>query len=90
MDLSPSMLAKLDDLDDRYHELSGLLADPETVADRDRFIALSRESIGEALDLHGSQAHTLVLSHGRHHIVEELLEILAADLRGGNFICGCP
>ena len=43
MDLSPSMLAKLDDLDDRYHELSGLLADPETVTDRDRFTALSRE-----------------------------------------------
>jgi len=43
MDLSPSMLAKLDALNDRSQELSGLLSDPDTVADRDRFTALSKE-----------------------------------------------
>ena len=43
MALSTSILAKLTDLSERHEELAALLADPEVVADRDRFTALSRE-----------------------------------------------
>ena len=43
MQLSPSMMAKLDSLGDRFEEVAALLAEPDTVADRDRFTALSRE-----------------------------------------------
>ena len=41
--MSTSILAKLTDLSERHEELAALLADPEVVADRDRFTALSRE-----------------------------------------------
>jgi peptide chain release factor 1 len=37
------MMAKLDALADRFEEVAALLADPETMAERDRFTALSRE-----------------------------------------------
>ena len=37
------MLAKMASLTDRYEEVSGLLADPEVMGERDRFTALSRE-----------------------------------------------
>jgi peptide chain release factor 1 len=43
MSLSPSILAKLDDLADRHEELSALLGEAEVVANRDKFTALSRE-----------------------------------------------
>jgi len=43
MSLSPSMMAKLDGLHDRYEEVSALLAEHDVVADRDQFAALSRE-----------------------------------------------
>ena len=43
MTLSPSMLAKLSALTDRHDEVSALLSDPEIMAERDRFTALSRE-----------------------------------------------
>ena len=43
MDLSTSMLAKLDDLADRYDELAALLADPDIVGERDKYTALSKE-----------------------------------------------
>ncbi|MAT83578.1 MAG: peptide chain release factor 1 [Gammaproteobacteria bacterium] len=43
MPLSPSMMAKLDGLRDRFEEVSALLADPEVMAERERFTALSRE-----------------------------------------------
>ena len=43
MALSTSILAKLTGLSERHEELAALLADPEVVADRDRFTALSRE-----------------------------------------------
>ncbi len=43
MSLSQSILSKLDDLSDRQSEISALLADPDVMADRDRFTALSRE-----------------------------------------------
>ena len=43
MQLSPSMLARLESLDDRFEEVAVLLADPETNGNRDRFTALSRE-----------------------------------------------
>jgi peptide chain release factor 1 len=37
------MMAKLDALADRFEEVAALLAEPDTMADRDRFTALSRE-----------------------------------------------
>ncbi len=37
------MMAKLSDLSDRFEEVGALLSDPEIMADRDRFTALSRE-----------------------------------------------
>jgi peptide chain release factor 1 len=43
MSLSPSMMAKLDGLHDRYEEVSALLAEPDVVGDREQFTALSRE-----------------------------------------------
>ena len=43
MSLSPSIRAKLGDLTDRYEEIARLLADPETLAARDRFTTLSNE-----------------------------------------------
>jgi peptide chain release factor 1 len=43
MNLSPSMVAKLDALADRFEEVGALLAEPEIVGERDRFAALSRE-----------------------------------------------
>jgi peptide chain release factor 1 len=43
MELSQSMLAKLAGLNDRYDEVSALLADPEVMGERDKFTALSKE-----------------------------------------------
>ena len=43
MSLSPSMMAKLSALTDRFEEVGALLSDPEVMADRDQFTALSRE-----------------------------------------------
>ena len=37
------MAAKLSDLTDRYDEVSALLADPDTMSERDKFTALSKE-----------------------------------------------
>jgi peptide chain release factor 1 len=43
MSLSPSMMAKLSALTDRSEEVGALLSDPEVMADREQFTALSRE-----------------------------------------------
>lgn len=43
MELSTSMITKLADLTDRFEEVSALLSDSETMSDRDRFTALSKE-----------------------------------------------
>ena len=43
MELSASMFAKLADLTDRFEEVSALLSDSETMSDRDKFTALSKE-----------------------------------------------
>ena len=43
MNLSASMTAKLATLNDRFDEVSALLSDAETVSDRDKFTALSKE-----------------------------------------------
>jgi peptide chain release factor 1 len=43
MTLSPSMMAKLSGLTDRQDEVSALLSDPEVMAERNRFTALSKE-----------------------------------------------
>ncbi|MEZ5560860.1 MAG: peptide chain release factor 1 [Pseudomonadales bacterium] len=43
MSLSPSMKAKLFSLSDRFEEVGVLLSEPEVMADRERFTALSRE-----------------------------------------------
>jgi peptide chain release factor 1 len=43
MQISPSVLARLGALADRHEEVSTLLSDPEVVANRERFTALSRE-----------------------------------------------
>jgi len=43
MSLSDSMMAKLSSLTDRFDEVNALLADPEVMAERERFTALSRE-----------------------------------------------
>ncbi|MCZ6711119.1 MAG: peptide chain release factor 1 [Gammaproteobacteria bacterium] len=43
MTLSPSMVAKLSALTDRHDEVSALLSDPEIMAARDKFTALSKE-----------------------------------------------
>ncbi len=43
MSLTPSMLAKLADLTDRFDEVAVLLSDPDVMADRDKFTALSKE-----------------------------------------------
>jgi peptide chain release factor 1 len=41
--LSPSILARLDDLADRHEEVAALLGEAEVVANRERYAALSRE-----------------------------------------------
>ena len=43
MALSETMLAKLAGLKDRYEEVSGLLAEPDVMGDREKFTALSKE-----------------------------------------------
>ena len=43
MSLSPSMLAKLSGLTDRFDEVSALLSEPEVMAERNQFTALSKE-----------------------------------------------
>jgi len=43
MSLSQSILGKLSDLADRHQELAALLADPDVVADREKFATLSKE-----------------------------------------------
>ncbi len=43
MALTESMLAKMAGLEDRFEEVSGLLSDPDVMADRDKFANLSRE-----------------------------------------------
>ena len=43
MELSTSMIAKLADLTERFEEVSALLSDSETMSDRDKFTALSKE-----------------------------------------------
>jgi len=43
MSLSSSMMAKLSALTDRHDEVAALLADPDVMADRNQFTALSRE-----------------------------------------------
>ena len=43
MTLSASMMNKLASLSDRFEEVGHLLSDPEVMADRDQFTALSRE-----------------------------------------------
>ncbi len=43
MALSPSMQAKLAGLADRFEEVAALLSDPDVVADRNRYTALSKE-----------------------------------------------
>ena len=43
MELSTSMITKLADLTDRFEEVSALLSDSETMSDRDKFTALSKE-----------------------------------------------
>ena len=43
MPLSPTLLARLAVLSDRHEEVAARLAEPETVADREQFAALSRE-----------------------------------------------
>ena len=43
MTLSASMMAKLSDLTDRHDEVSALLSEPEVMAVRDKFKALSKE-----------------------------------------------
>ncbi|MFP6817363.1 MAG: PCRF domain-containing protein, partial [Pseudomonadales bacterium] len=43
MSLSPSMVAKLSALTDRHDEVSALLSDPEVMAERNTFTALSKE-----------------------------------------------
>ena len=43
MPLSATLQTKLDDLSERHEEIAALLADAETVADRDRYTALSKE-----------------------------------------------
>jgi peptide chain release factor 1 len=43
MSLTPSIVAKLDDLKNRHEEISLLLSDPAVVGDRTRFADLSRE-----------------------------------------------
>ena len=41
--MKASILAKLDNLDERYQEVAALLSDSETIADQDRFRDLSKE-----------------------------------------------
>jgi peptide chain release factor 1 len=41
--MNPSILAKLDQLQDRYQELEALLGDAETITDQNKFRAYSRE-----------------------------------------------
>ena len=41
--MKASILAKLDNLDDRYQEVAALLSDSETIADQNRFRDLSKE-----------------------------------------------
>ncbi len=43
MSLSASMMTKLSSLSDRFEEVGHLLSDPEVMANRDQFTALSRE-----------------------------------------------
>jgi peptide chain release factor 1 len=72
MSLSASMMAKLSDLTDRFDEVSALLSDPETMADRDRFTALSKEY---------AELEPLILTFRRHDVLDtELRE--AQELAG--------
>jgi peptide chain release factor 1 len=43
MALSQSLVTKMASLKDRFEEVSGLLSDPDVMADRDKFTSLSRE-----------------------------------------------
>ncbi len=56
MALSPTMTAKLASLRDRFEEVSALLSDPEVMASRDRFTALSKEFAELEPVIHGFDA----------------------------------
>ena len=43
MNLSKSIANKLEELQNRFEEISGLLSDPEVVANRSQFTQLSKE-----------------------------------------------
>ena len=43
MQLTESMMSKLESLDDRFEEVAALLSDAEIMADRERFVALTKE-----------------------------------------------
>ncbi len=63
--MKSSLLTKLDALADRHEEVSALLGDAETIADQDRFRALSREY---------SELEALVRCYAEYHRVREDLE----------------
>jgi len=73
MPLSPTLLARLAVLADRHEEVAARLAEPETVADREQFTALSREF---------AELEPVILAVRENHRIEtELTEaaLLARD-----------
>jgi peptide chain release factor 1 len=72
MALSASMMAKLSALTDRQDEVSALLSDPDVMAERDKFTALSREF---------AELDPVIASFRRHEALESELND-AKDLAG--------
>ncbi len=71
MTLTQSIVEKLGDLRDRHEELSALLADPETIASRDKFTALSREY---------TELEPVLASFSRYRKLEDEIEAARALL----------
>ncbi len=59
------MFHKLDEVEDRFREVEGLLADPKVVTDQRRYLALTREH---------AELSELVATYGRYRKVGEELE----------------
>ena len=87
--LSPSIVAKLDDLAQRHEDISALLAAPETAADRQRYTALMKEfsELAPVLDAWASVkrqreelASTQALLEDEDRELRELAQADAAEL----------
>ncbi|HET8711813.1 MAG TPA: PCRF domain-containing protein, partial [Spongiibacteraceae bacterium] len=91
--MKPSVLQKLDQLSDRYEELSALLSDAETISDQEKFRALSKEfaEIEPVVKCYGDYRRVLddieTAKAMQSESDAELRELADEELKSGNEKC---